>query len=375
MTPLPPIKARGVAVIGGGRWARVHASVLRQVLPADGSVIAAAISPTNPAVWQDALTWPHWRVAPSVQDVLADPVISHVIIARQARDHAATALDCLASGKSVLVEKPFCLTLDDAQKMTEAAQGRCCAVGHVFAYARNIVRFREACLARGKVTTLTLLWGDPALEARYGAKKSFDLSLNVVQDVLPHAWSVLRPFLPDQTPLSVTGVQSELGGARVQLVLQSGDVRLQVTVSRSHPERCRQLTVEGADWCGQLDFSAEPGTAVLDGAPVDVATGFVSPLEAEVRAFLADAPLPETQIPTAREAVTLSAQAMAVIRAQQAQVLRQSDPRDTAFQTALREIRLGGLRGDGIAASSGAIADWAGVADQKLQPLPGDLPS
>ena len=375
MKPLAPIKARGVGLIGGGRWAHVHASVLRQILSADGSVGATVISPSNRDRWQNVLSWPNWRVASSIAEMLADPSISHVIIARQARDHAATSLECLAAGKSVLVEKPFCLTVADADTLAGPASASHCAVGHVFAYAQNIVRFRLACLARGKVTGLTLEWGDPAQDARHGAKKSFDISLNVVQDVLPHAWSILRPFLPNQIPMSVSDVKVEQGGACVRLALHSGNIWLRLVLSRVHPERRRHLTVDGPDWRGQLDFSSEPGVALLDDVPIDVATDFASPLEAELRAFLSDTTLPETQIPFVRETVTLSAQAIGLIRAQQAEVLRQGSGTDVAFQTTLREVRAGGLRADGVAARLEEIAEWAGVPLAKLQAQLGDLPS
>lgn len=375
MTTLQSINATGVGLIGGGRWANVHASVLQRILPTDGTILATVISPSNGNRWQSVQNWPNWRIATSMAQVLADQSISHVIIARRARDLAATTLEVLASGKRVLVEKPFCLTLADADTLIDTASARQCAVGHVFAYAQNIIRFRAACLARGQVTGLTLLWGDPALEARYGATKSYDASLNVVQDVFPHAWSVLRPFLPARQPLHLNDAKPEFGGARVNLALQSGNIQLRLVFSRCHPERARHLTVDGADWRAQLDFSSEPGTATLDGQSVDVATGFISPLETELRAFLSDAALPETHLAATRETVALSEEALKIIRAQQADLLRQSTTNDAAFQTALREVSLGGVRGDGTAASLTDIAQWACVPLEKLHPPLDDLPS
>ena len=75
----------GVAIIGGGRWARVIGSVLAR-LPV-GPV--AVCSPGNPAAWDDRPAG--WRQA-GLADVWADPGLTHVIIARRARDHADTVL-------------------------------------------------------------------------------------------------------------------------------------------------------------------------------------------------------------------------------------------------------------------------------------------
>ena len=374
MTGHLPMRATGVGIVGGGRWAHVHASVLRDILPGDGTVAVQVLSPGHPAGWDKVRDWPGWQVAASLTALLADPGISHVIIARKASQHAATALDCLAAGKRVLVEKPAALTLADADRLVQAACGRC-TVGHVFAHAGNIARFRAACLSRGAVTGLHLTWGDPATEARHGTHKRVDLSLNVVQDVLPHAWSVLRPFLPAGLAVEVAGAQVAQGGAIVGLDLRCGDTSLRLALSRAHPARQRHLIVTGQDWDGELDFSTEPGQATLDGQAVDVATGFISPMAAQARAFLADAPLQSTQIAAVRDAIALAARSMDLVRAQQAVLLRGGDTRDPAFATALREVLLGGIAADGTGASHDQIAAWAGREAHVLRSTPVDLPS
>ncbi|WP_448580733.1 Gfo/Idh/MocA family protein [Thermaurantiacus sp.] len=337
----------GVGIIGGGRWARVIASVLPQVWAGPVTVC----SPGHPAAWDDRPTG--WRLA-SLSDVFADPAIGHVIIARRARDHAPTVLAALAAGKAVLVEKPFCLTRAEADAILAA--GGDCQTGLVFLYAPNQARFRAAVLSAGRPERIEVDWADPAAEWRYGAAKRHDEALNVVQNMLPHVWSLVRPLLDG--PLNLAAASTANGGQSVTLRLH-GAADVVVRLHSNAAGRVRRLSVSGQGLDAVLDFAREPGDAVLNGAVLDVATGHSSPLAAELSAFLYGPRHPLGQVAKAVEALDLTLQAMPRIRAQQAAALRQGEG-----LAALREVALGGVAGDGIPSDRAAVARWLGM-DEK----------
>ncbi|MFN3645364.1 MAG: Gfo/Idh/MocA family oxidoreductase [Gemmobacter sp.] len=336
----------GVAIVGGGRWARVLGSVLARIDPGPVSVC----SPGNPAAWADRPQG--WRMA-GLDAIWRDAGIAHVLIARRARDHAETVLAALAAGKAVLVEKPFCLTRAEADAILAA--GGTCRTGLVFLHAGYLARFRAAVLAAGRPQHLVLTWSDPTSEHRHGAAKTHDASLNVVQDVLPHAWSVLRPLLPADPALTAAAIAD--GGARVDLTWQAGDATAEIRLCRGAAQRVRHLALSGAGLEAALDFAAEPGAAMLNGAPLDVAAGHASPLEAELRGFLAGAMHPLADVAQAVQALDLTLAAMARIRPLQAQAIR------AGHAGALREVALGGIAGDGRPAARADIARWLGLAE------------
>jgi predicted dehydrogenase len=336
----------GVAIIGGGRWARVIASVLPRVWAGPVTVC----SPGNPAAWDDRPAG--WWLA-DLPGVWADPAIRHVIIARRARDHAPTVLAALAAGKAVLVEKPFCLTRSEADAILSA--GGDCHTGLVFLHAPNQARFRAAVLAAGRPDHIAIDWADPATEQRHGAAKGHDPALNVVQDVLPHVWSLLRPLVDG--PLRLSEVAIADCGQSVTLHLE-GAAAVVARMQRNAAARVRRLSVAGLGFSAMLDFTAEPGQATLNGAPVDVASGHASPLAAELTAFLHGPRHPLGQVARAIEALDLTLQAMPSIRAQQAEAIRRG-----AGLAALREVALGGMAGDGVPADRAAVARWLGMAE------------
>ncbi len=337
----------GVALIGGGRWARVIASVLPRVWAGPVTVC----SPGNPAAWDDRPAG--WQPA-TLADVWSDPGVTHVIIARRARDHAATVLAALAAGKAVLVEKPFCLTRAECDAILTA--GGDCHTGLVFLHAPNQARFRAAVLAAGKPDRIVVDWADPATEQRHGAAKGHDPALNVVQDVLPHVWSLVRPLVPGA--LQVGQVRISDGGQGVALRLE-GAAQVDVTLHRGAPQRVRHLAVAGTGLAATLDFATEPGQAMLNGAALDVATGHASPLAAELAAFVHGPRHPLGQVAQAAEALDLTLQALPIIRAQQADAIRHGP----GAAPALREVALGGIAGNGIPADRPAIARWLGMAE------------
>jgi predicted dehydrogenase len=336
----------GVAIIGGGRWARVIASVLPRIRTGPVTVC----SPSNPAAWNDRP--PGWRLA-DLPEVWVDASIRHVIIARRARDHAPSVLAALAAGKSVLVEKPFCLTRAEADAILAA--GGDCHTGLVFLHAPNQARFRAAVLAGGRPERVELDWADPALERRHGAAKWHDPALNVVQDVLPHVWSLVRPMVDG--PLRLAEVFVADGGQSVTLHLD-GAASIMARMRRNAASRVRRLAATSQGSWARLDFATEPGDALLNSAPVDVATGHTSPLAAELSAFLNGPRHPLGQVARAVEALDLTLQAIPHIRAQQAETLRQG-----VGLVALREVALGGITGNGILSDRAAIARWLGMAE------------
>jgi hypothetical protein len=344
----------GIALIGGGRWAHVLASVVVDLLSKDTTAIV--VSESNPDGWADWLSsHRQWESAPTIEQALARSDVSHVVIARRAKDHAKTCLLALAAGKAVLVEKPFCLTLGDLDHLLEESRDAHCGTGLVFHFARNQSLFREACQKQAPINEITLDWGDPKAEVRHGQAKSYDPSLNVLQDVMPHAWSIIHPFLHGEA-MRLEDVAIEGGGRSVTLNLRADDVSIRILMQRDCAQRTRLLRVNGADWQAQLDFATEPGHAEIEGATVDIANGFSSPLAVQLRAFLENRLPPATAFMNAQDAIRLSVEALGQVRFKQAKAI-QSGNTDAA-DYARREIESGGVSGDGIAVSQNAIDDW-----------------
>ncbi|WP_028917515.1 oxidoreductase [Pseudoxanthomonas sp. J35] len=116
-----------VALVGYGLAGRVFHAPLIEATP--GLHLHTVVS-SEPAKVHDRL--PQVHVLPEPVAAFAEPAIQLVVLATPNDTHAPLALQALAAGKHVVVDKPFALDTAQAQAMAEAARrhGRVLAVFH-----------------------------------------------------------------------------------------------------------------------------------------------------------------------------------------------------------------------------------------------------
>lgn len=171
-----------------------------------------------------------------------------------------TARTVLEAGIPVFVEKPLATTEAGAAALFDLAEARhlVIAVGHVFQFARFVVRFAERLATLPRPRAVDILWTDPGEEGRYGETKSFDPFTPIAADVFPHVWSLLRILLPEGD-FSVETVDAKSGGACIEVVLTSADTICHATLARLSDARRRRVTVVVEENTFELDFAVEPG--------------------------------------------------------------------------------------------------------------------
>ncbi|MGH1549755.1 Gfo/Idh/MocA family protein [Leifsonia poae] len=121
--------AHGVAVVGAGRMGQAHATAWARV----GVPVRWVVSPRRRPELRDA---PGARWATSLAVALADPDLTIVSICTPTPSHALLAIEALEAGRHVLLEKPIALTLEDAQRVVDAASR---AAGRLM--VAHVVRF------------------------------------------------------------------------------------------------------------------------------------------------------------------------------------------------------------------------------------------
>lgn len=108
-----------MGVIGCGRIAALrHLPVLREL---EGVEAVALADPEDERLDAAGKRFGIARRYADHEDLLGDPRVRAVVVCTPAATHAEIVLDALAARKHVLVEKPLCLTLDDADRLVAAA--------------------------------------------------------------------------------------------------------------------------------------------------------------------------------------------------------------------------------------------------------------
>src|SRR5687768_973491 len=117
--PMPQGKPLQVGIIGFGRIGAEHANWLTQ----SAGIQPAAVADVTPAR-ADLARSRNLRVYTTTEHLLADRLIDVVLVATPTAMHFHHAMQALAAGKHVMVEKPMALDLEQATRMTREAQER-----------------------------------------------------------------------------------------------------------------------------------------------------------------------------------------------------------------------------------------------------------
>ncbi len=185
-----------LAIVGGGRWARVLAGVAHRALP---EVSLSLHSPSNSQGMREWVKAQGWEDEVSVHDGWPRESglgpFTGAVIANRAREHSAAVLDAFTCCRSVLVEKPMAMSSSEVRALMKAAEdsGVLLCAAHVLSFASYLANFISSLPTGKPVRSMELIWMDPLGDERYGEKKSYDVTMSSSHDVMPHVVSVLDP--------------------------------------------------------------------------------------------------------------------------------------------------------------------------------------
>ncbi|MCL6429534.1 MAG: Gfo/Idh/MocA family oxidoreductase [Anaerolineae bacterium] len=232
-----------VGVIGCGYWGPKHARNFHE-LP--GSRLAWLCDLCQERLEHVKSLYPEAEATRDYRDILASDVDA-VVVATPVATHYRLAMEALAAGKHVLVEKPLAADLAQAEEMVAEArrQGRLLMVGHTFEYNPAVEAVREI-IERGELGRIYYV---NATRVNLGV---FQSDINVLWDLAPHDVSILR-FILGRDPVRV----SAWGNAYVQWRKGIHDVAYlalffpegilaEVHVSWLDPCKIRRYTIVGS---------------------------------------------------------------------------------------------------------------------------------
>jgi predicted dehydrogenase len=255
-----------LAVLGGGRWARVVVGVLHQIVPPD--VFIRVYTPHNAAAMRK---WAAERHLENVTVLDFEPDFSQrdtadvAVVANAAHGHMAMARRAVDAGVPTLVEKPLALTAADASEIVELAQRNhvLLASSRVLLFARYIHEFGRLIEGLEAIESVHIAWVDPADETRYGEIKRFEPEVVLSHDLLPHVLPVLKLLVGGSNTL--TDVALNHGGSQTEIRMQAGNIPCTLSLARNGSARRRVITVRTAQHSFTLDFSQEPGQIAAPG--------------------------------------------------------------------------------------------------------------
>lgn len=236
-----------IGVVGAGAWGRNHVRTVAGLADAE----LAAVCDTNDATRQKlSRQYPGALITGDVAALLK--VCEAVVIAAPAKEHARLALQAIAAGKPCLVEKPFALSVADAQQIADAAAARRVPVlaGHLLVYHAAVERLK-AMVRGGELGRIYYLYG---LRVNLGQVRADE---NALWSFGPHDVSVALEVL-GEAPIRVAAQGHCYLQPRVEDVVFltmefASGVLAHVQLSWLDPHKERKLTVVGASKMAVFD--------------------------------------------------------------------------------------------------------------------------
>lgn len=259
-------------IFGGGRWARILIQAALQAGKNQWNLIV--YSPRNSSGMLD------WVTTNSLSDkikIVADlesitEKIKAGIVVNAVNDHAASIAWAIENNIPVLVEKPITLRSAELEELINNAKQKniLIAPAHIFLFCEYLNSFRDFLMTKGEIQSIEINWIDPKLEVRYGEQKSYDASLFLVADWIPHILSVLSFVIPDSiSEIKFNELSLQHGGSDVCLHLIGNGIPIRVNMIRDGKFRSRFLKVFTSSGVHSIDFTKEPGTIVSQGESLE----------------------------------------------------------------------------------------------------------
>lgn len=178
------------------------------------------------------------------QEILADASIDAVSLATPAVSHAAMALDAIAAGKHVFVEKPLALSSKEGERVVTAAAaaGRTLMVGHLLHYHPIFAQARAMVVA-GELGPIDYIFSNRMSLGKFRTEE------NALWSLAPHDVAMVLAIVGEE-PFRVTaqGATFVTPGvadwATVQLVFPGG-TRGHIQASWASPYKEQKLAIIG----------------------------------------------------------------------------------------------------------------------------------
>jgi predicted dehydrogenase len=231
-----------IGLIGYGYWGP---NLLRNYMDLPTADVKWVCDSREDRLEKAATRYPSVKTTTDARAVLDDPDVDAVLIATPISTHHSLAMEALAAGKHVFVEKPMATTVAECDEMCEAAEARglTLMVGHTFVYSPP-VRAVKGILDSGELGDVRFI---TCSRVNLGLHQK---DVSVVWDLAPHDLSILAYWL-GETPSSVQAmgrscIANGMPDVAFLNVRYSSGIIAELEVSWLSPVKLRRTVIVGS---------------------------------------------------------------------------------------------------------------------------------
>lgn len=256
-----------VCVIGSGYWGKNHVRTL------DELGCLAGVVDENPTILKEiSNSYPHIKSYSNLNQALEDSSILGFIVATPATTHYDITCKIIKSGKHVLVEKPFCLNIKDAESLINLSNkyDTNLMVGHVLLFHPAIQAIKKLIDSK-KIGKLQYIYSN---RLNLGQIRTEE---NVFWSLAPHDISIFQ-FITNSSPYYIhcqgsSFLQKGIHDSTITQLKYDNGVEGHIFVSWLHPFKEHRLTIIGSEAMLTFEDSAENKPLKLYSKKFDMSSG------------------------------------------------------------------------------------------------------
>ncbi|MDA8433936.1 MAG: Gfo/Idh/MocA family oxidoreductase [Nitrospiraceae bacterium] len=231
-----------IGVIGVGYLGRHHARIYSEL----EGVSLAAVADADQSRGKEIAEQYGCKYFPSYPELL--PLCDAVSIVTPTTTHHAVAIECLAAGKDVLVEKPITVTIEEADDLIEEAKkrARILQVGH-------LERYNPGLLAAAGMIQKPHFVESERISPFLGRGTDVDVTLDLMIHDIDIVLSIIQSEPVEIRAIGERVLTDKVDVAKAWIEFENGCKAL-ITASRLAQEKLRRLRVFQRDSFVSVDY-------------------------------------------------------------------------------------------------------------------------
>ena len=230
-----------ICVVGAGYWGKKHIRTLHEL-----NALGGIVEQNKYLLDEIAKQYPNTKTFQKISEALVNEEFSGFTVATPAETHHDVAVQIIKSGKHVLVEKPLCLNIKDAENMVNLAKKFKVnlMVGHVLLF-HPAIQMIKTLINEGKIGKLQYIYSNRLNLGQVRTKE------NVFWSLAPHDISIFQYFT-ESYPRSIqangsTFLQKGIQDSTITQLKYPNGIEGHIFVSWLHPFKEHRLVVVGSD--------------------------------------------------------------------------------------------------------------------------------
>lgn len=250
-----------VAQIGTGYWGP---NLLRNLVANKNCKVSAVVDLVQERREYVRSLYPSLRITDDFEEVIRDPDIQAIVIATPVATHYDLAMQALAAGKHVLVEKPMARSVSEVDEISRLAgeNNLVAMVGHTFLF-NSAVRHIKKLIDSGELGDICYIYSQ---RLNLGKIRT---DVDALWNLAPHDVSIIQYWLGDPQPISVVRrgvdyIQDKIDDVVFMSIMYPKKIMAHIHVSWLDPLKVRLMVVVGSKKMVVYDDMTENKIAIYD---------------------------------------------------------------------------------------------------------------